>query len=135
MAVRQILTWATVQYFLLGNCIPCKVLKFVTMETTEMLTKYFRDFWLVWPESYATLALLVSLHTSPRHKIKHRNFTFGADVHLYPLYMTIKYVIILTYSCKMAAIVVIFFNWVYCPHSHTDLILHIQVYASYVYLR
>ena len=46
------------------------------------------------PSSWA-LALL-SVHTSPSHRIRHRNFIFGTHMHLCPPHMHIKYLVILT---------------------------------------
>ena len=40
----------------------------------------------------ALLASLVSVHISPSHRIKHRNFMFGTHMHLFPLHMHIKYI-------------------------------------------
>ena len=39
-----------------------------------------------------------SVHTSPWHMVRHRNFIFGIHVHICPPYMHIKYLVILTYS-------------------------------------
>ena len=49
----------------------------------------------------SSLASLSSVHTSPSHRIKHRNSIFGTKMH-------IKYLAILTYVCY---ILVIFFDW------------------------
>ena len=38
-----------------------------------------------------------SVHTSPSHRFKHRNFIFGIHVHICPPNMHIKYLVILTY--------------------------------------
>ena len=40
----------------------------------------------------------LSVHTSPSHMIKHGKFIFGTHMHLFPLYMHNKYLVILTYS-------------------------------------
>ena len=76
---------------------------------------YFLEstFWLIWfinqralynHELYIvhrhwcrpTLASASSVHTSPWHMVRHRNFVFGLHVHICPLYMHNKYLMILT---------------------------------------
>ena len=68
-------------------------------------------FWLIWfinqralyshalPVVHRRPALvLASVHTSPWHRVRHRNFTFGTHVHICPPYMHIKYLVILMCS-------------------------------------
>ena len=73
------------------------------------------DFWLIWFINQRTLyshelsvmrhhpalalaSALVSVHTSPWHMIRHRNFIFGTHMHICPPHMHIKYLVILTCS-------------------------------------
>ena len=60
----------------------------------------------------SSLALVLSsssVHTSPWHRVRHRNFIFG-------IYMHIKYLVIPTCSFQMAAILVFFFDLLSCLH-------------------
>ena len=50
------------------------------------------------PASALASALASSVHTSPSYRIKHRSFIFGTNVQLYPSYMHVKYLIIVTCS-------------------------------------
>ena len=70
-------------------------------------------------------------HTSPSHRVRHRNFIFGTDMPIFLSYMYIKYLVILTCSFQMAAILVHFFDLLSftCGQSQR---LHIAY--TYVYL-
>ena len=57
-----------------------------------------------WHRYHRRWCLCTPVHTSPNYRIKHKNFIFGTDMHTYPLYIHIKYLTIMTYSCFMAAI-------------------------------
>ena len=56
----------------------------------------------------ALALVLSSVHTSPWHRVRHRNLVFGVNMYTCPWYMHIKYLVILTYSFQMAAILVLF---------------------------
>ena len=66
--------------------------------------------------SLASALALSSVHTSPWHRIRHRNFIFGIHIHTSPPYMHIKYLVILTCSFQLAAILIFFFDLPYCLH-------------------
>ena len=57
------------------------------------------------------------VHTS--HRIKHTNFIFRTHLYLCPPHMHIKYLVILTCSFYMAAILVLFFNLLSCPYRQS----------------
>ena len=61
-----------------------------------------------------------SVHTSPWHMVRHRNFILGTHMHICPLYMHIKYLMILTCSFKMGAILAFFFDLLSCPHRQSQ---------------
>ena len=48
------------------------------------------------PSWLASSALASSVHISPWHRVRHRNFIFGILMHICPSYMHIKYLVILT---------------------------------------
>ena len=50
---------------------------------------------------------LVSVHTFPCHRIRHRNFIFDILMYMCPPYMHIRYLVILICNCQMAVILVI----------------------------
>ena len=47
----------------------------------------------------------LSVHSSPLHMVRHRNFIFGIHMHIGPQYMHIKYLVILT-CCGMYILLV-----------------------------
>ena len=51
-----------------------------------------------WHRPASVLASLLSVHTSPWHIVRHRNFILGTHMHICPPYMHIKYLMILTCS-------------------------------------
>ena len=98
---------------------------------TALQSRLFRhNFWLIWfmnqraytvmlcPSSFALLSSLASssVHTSPWHRVRHRNFIFGIHMHICPTCVHIKYLVIVTCSFQMAAILVPFFNLLSCLH-------------------
>ena len=44
------------------------------------------------------LGLALSVHTSPSHRISHKSFIFGINMHLCLSYMHLKHLVILTYG-------------------------------------
>ena len=125
-------------------------IKFVLLPLFEALGTLFPviqvDFYLVYqpksliqscfvrrrrPASLASASALMSVHTSLRHRVRHRNFIFGIHMLLCPSHMHMKYLVILTCSFYMAAILVI------C-YSHTDslrdFILHILMYILFIFI-
>ena len=86
---------------------------------------------IIWHRPAASL----SVGTSPSHRFKHRNFTFGIHMHLCPSHMHIKYLTILTCSFSMVAILVLFSDW-YSAHvdNHRDFILHILMHLFFTYI-
>ena len=75
----------------------------------------------------ASLPVSSSGHTSPSHRLKHRNFILGTDMHLCPSHMHIKYSVILTCSFKCQPF---WYLSLICYPAHTDnhrdFILHIH---------
>ena len=108
-----------------------------------LLYDIFGSFGLSTKEPYTIMNYLSSLslalasssvHTSPWHRVRHRNFIFGIHIHIYPPYMHIKCLVILACSFKMAAILVVFFNLLSCPYSHRDFILHTLMYLFFTFI-
>ena len=108
------------------------------LSTNQSRSKWDKDmspnctFWLIWFINQRALynhdlsvvrccwrrpalASSSSVHTSPWHMVRHRNFIFGIHMHRCPPNMNIKYLMILTCSFKMAAILVFFFDLLSCP--------------------
>ena len=48
--------------------------------------------------SSALVSSASSVHTSPWHMVRHRNFIFGIHMHICPPHVQIKYLVILTCS-------------------------------------
>ena len=72
---------------------------------------------------------LVFVHTSPWHRVRHRNFTFGVHMHICPLYKHIKYLVILTCSLKSQPFW--HFSSICSPahiDSHRDFIFCVDIY-------
>ena len=77
-----------------------------------------------------------SVHTSPCHRVRHRNFIFGTHMHICPPHMHIKYLVILTF---------VLFKWhqfwyfsliCYPAHfgSHRHFTSHILQYLFFTYI-
>ena len=81
------------------------------------------------------LLLVLSVHTSPCHRVRHRNFIFGTHMHICPPYMHIKYLVILTYSFKWQ---LFWYFPLICYPAHIggcrDFILHILKYLLFTYV-
>ena len=76
-----------------------------------------------------------SVHTSPSHKVRHRNFIFGTHIHICPPYMHIKYLVIL--ACIFNWQPFWYFSLICCPvhtDSHRDFILHILMYLFFSFI-
>ena len=83
----------------------------------------------------ALVSMLVSsVHTSSWHVVIHRNYIFGIHTHIYPPFMHTKYLLILTCSFKIAAILLFFFDLLFCPYRHRDFILHILMYLFLTFI-
>ena len=79
-----------------------------------------------------------SVHTSPSHRIKPGNFIFGTDMHLYSLYMHVNYLVILMYSCYVAAILEIFFDGYTAnidSHTDTSYCTHVYIHSTPAYAK
>ena len=86
-----------------------------------------------WCRPASALAVaLSSVHTSPWYMGRHRNFILGTHMHICPPYMHIKYLMILTCSFSMAAILVFFFDLLSCPHRQSETSYHIYLSISYL---
>ena len=86
-----------------------------------------------WHRPVSASAVL-SVHTSPWHMVRHRNFILGTHMHICPPYMHIKYLMILTCSFLMAAILVFFFDLISCPHRQSQRLHITYTYVSLIYL-
>ena len=53
-------------------------------------------FFMNCPSSLVSLVLVSSVHTSPWHRVRHRNVIFGMHMHTCPPHIHIKYLVILT---------------------------------------
>ena len=60
--------------------------------------------------------------------------TFVPNICICPQYMHIKYLVILTCSFLMTAILVLFFDLLSCPYSLRDLIFHILMYLFFTFI-
>ena len=81
------------------------------------------------------LALALSVHTSPWHRVRHRNFIFGIHMHICPPCMHIKHFVILTSVSKWQLFW--HFSLIYYPAhigSHRDFISHILKYLIFTYI-
>ena len=136
-------------------CVDSKLycLVLVTYENIYQVSKGY--FWLIWFINQRTLyyhALSIvhhchhhwhhpalvsasaSVHTSPWHVVRHRNFILGTHMHICPPYMYIKYLMILTCGFKMAAILVFFFDLLSCPHRQSQRLHITYTLVSLIYL-
>ena len=83
-----------------------------------------------WLQHRPVLVLaLVSVHTSPWHRVIHRNFIFGIPMHICHPHMHIKYLVIPTCSF------LVFWNFSLIYYSalrdsHRDFILHLYLCIS-----
>ena len=77
---------------------------------------------------------LLSVHTSPWHRVRKRNFIFGIHMPICSPYTHIKYLVILTCSFQMAAILVFFFDLLSCLHSHRNFIFIMNMYICPYYM-
>ena len=87
-----------------------------------------------WHHPALALASL-SVHTSPWHMVRHRNFILGTHVQICPPYMHIKYLMILTCSFKWQPFW--YFSLICYPAhigSHRDFISHILKYLLFTYI-
>ena len=98
-------------------------------------------FWLIWFINQSlvqscfvhhalSLALSLSVHT-PWHRVRHRSFVFCIHMHIYSSCMYIRYLVILTCSFLMAAILVLLFDLL---SSHRDFILHLLMYILFTFI-
>ena len=90
-------------------------------------------FWLIWFINQRALhnhALSVvrhrpavlsasSVHTSSNHSLRHRNFMFGMIVPICTKCTYVKCLVILTCSCQMTAILLLFFDLLSCPYKQS----------------
>ena len=85
--------------------------------------------------SLLALVLVLTVQTSPIHRIIHRSFIFGTHVHLCPSYMYIKYLVILTCSFLNGSH---FGTSLFCYPAHTDshqdFMLHILMYPFFTFI-
>ena len=99
----------------------------LSLETFNTILLYYVGFWLIWystkrayvimicplcivvvwhwrqhhlasASAASALAASTSVHSPPSHRIQDRNFIFSMNMHMYPQYMHVKYLVILTCS-------------------------------------
>ena len=80
----------------------------------------------------ALVLALLSVHTSPCHRVRHRNFIFDIHMHMCPPYMHIRYLVILTCSFYMGSHFDIFL-W-FATGSHRDFISHVLTYLFFTFI-
>ena len=79
-------------------------------------------------------SLASSVHTSPWHKVRHRNFIFDIHMHMYTPCMHIKYLMILTCSFSMAAILAFFFDLLSAQKAVIETSYHMFLSISFTYI-
>ena len=57
----------------------------------------------------------LSVHTSPWHMVRHRNFILGTHMHICPPYVHIKYLMILTYGFLNGSHFGVFLSFAFLP--------------------
>ena len=113
----------------------CMVFGSFGLSTKEPYTIMLCPSSLALVSSLALSSLALSVHTSPCHRVRHRNFIFGIHMHICPPYVHIKYVVILTCSFKWQPFW--YFSLTCCPthtDSHRDFILHIPLYLFFTFI-
>ena len=85
---------------------------------------------MFYPLSSSVSLSCVGIGISPWHRLKDRNFIFNVYVHIYPPYMNIKYLVILTGNFLNGNHFVIF------PHTDScrDIILHVLTYLFFTFI-
>ena len=81
----------------------------------------------------ALASSLLSVHTSPCHRVRHRNFICGMQMHIGPPFMYIKYLVIFTFKRQPLW----YFSLICCPahtDSHRDFMLYILTYLLFTFI-